>query len=343
MKKFISLALSLLMLISCIPFVAFADEAIIISGSYIVPSDGADILSVDGIDIASGADVEFEMIINVDDVSSTYSNIYLNNKKVAALVNGENIIKIKTSDLKEGENEVKLMLGIGTKTYAITDVYGTYNIDDIVVAGVSFNGISIEKPSKTKFYMPKEGASGVSIEYAEYSENITVGDGWDADTGFGGNTPDVPVSVGFIFEKPNLNDFFVFDTTKVPDGEHTASLTKGDSVVKTIKYIVDNTAPEIVFSVPNGAKVSRLDAISYVINDITNVKSNFYIDGKPVKSVLAKDLSLGNHTAFVVAYDEAGNCSQSMITFDIVDKTMRLLLTVKILQCLFWEMLTFIR
>lgn len=320
MKRTISFILSVFMLISCIPFIAFADEATVVSGNFIVPSEGADTLKVGDIIVNSGNDIEFEVIIDVYDSSSAYSIILLNNKRIASLSEGKNVIKINTADLKDGDNEIKLMLGIGSKTYAITDVYGTYNIDDITVNSVSFSGTSFDKPSKTKLYMPKENSSGVTVKYEDYKESIAVGDGWNADTGLGGNTPDVPVAVGFIFEKPDLNEFFIFDTTKVSDGEYTAELLKNGNVVKNNKYVVDNTAPEIVFSFENGAKVSRLDKITYKINDITKVTSNFFIDGKPVKSVLAKDLSLGTHNAFVVSTDEAGNVSRSMVTFEIVDK-----------------------
>ncbi len=321
MKKAIGFILSAIIVISCFPFVVFAAEPEVISGSSAsLFCDGADSVSIGGINASVGSDVDFEVNFFASDASSAYSFIYLNNKQIAPLVNGENVIKLNTKDLAEGDNELKIVLGVSNKTYNFTDVYGTYNIDDVTFESVRFNGLGFDKPAKMKLYMPKVGAAGVTVQLADYSDGILVGDGWFQDTGLGGSTPETPVMIGYVFRKPELSDAFIVDTTKMNDGKQVAVFSKDGKTVSEKEYIVDNTAPKIEFSVANGGYVSRLDKITYKTNDITSVDSALYLDGKEVSDIYAKNLSLGNHVAYVIATDAVGNTSRTTVNFNVTNK-----------------------
>lgn len=322
MKRIIGFLITVFVILSIIPFSAFAADAKMIYGDSMIIDNpvGADSLVIDGVTFNAGADIKFNASIVVSDCSNEKSAIYLNGKSYQKLVDGENIVSLSTDKLIEGENELRLMLGAGSAVYGEDTVYGSVNIDDICVESVSFSGITFDKPASMNCYMPISGEAGMIVKNVPYKDKQSVGDGWVQSTGLGGNTPDVPVSVGFTFNKPSSDGIFVIDTTKLSDGKHTAEYVKDGKTVSTQEFIVDNSAPVIEFSIKNGASVSRLDKININTADISKIKTELYVDGKKSVKIDTKKLSAGSHTAIFSAIDEAGNASSETLVFNIVDR-----------------------
>lgn len=321
MKRILSLILFFALILINVPLFALASDAEIIGGSSVMLVCGsADTLELGGKDYKKQNGVIFTVSITVSDCSSEYSYIYLNGDKLQKLVNGENIIELNSASLPNGENELRLMLGTNTETYSEDIVYGTVNLDDIAVESVSFSGVDFSAPEKVNMYMPIIDSAGVTLKSADYNGKISVGDGWSAETGLGGGSPNTPVSVGFVFDVSDVEGGFAVDTTELSDGEYTAVFKNNGSKVEERNYIIDNNAPEIVFNIKNGASVSKLDKIECKINDITKTESEITLDGKKVSKIVPKDLSVGSHTVYVTAVDAVGNRATSMLLFNVTDK-----------------------
>ena len=320
MKRIIGLILTSLLLLSCIPFTAFATSAELINGVVVFDNNDADTITIDNVDFKATTDYEFKAVIKVSDSSNTYNQIQLNGKKIADLIDGENVITIKTDDLVDGNNELRVVLGAGSSLYNDNTVYGTVNIDDVVVEKVSFEGINFTSPDSINYYLPIVGSAGVTKKNVDYKDSITVGDGWFSDTGLGGSTPNAPVYVGYVFDFSKNNGIFLVDTTKISDGEHTVQYKKNGKVVYENKIIVDNSAPEIKFSINDGDLVSKLQKVSFEANDITNVRTTLMVDGKRAVAINPKKLSYGKHVAVVSAVDQMGNESIATLRFEVTNK-----------------------
>ena len=321
MKKIVGLFLTLILILSVFPTAVLAADPEIIFGSEATVFVDADYVLIDGIKFEPISEFSSSAVIKVSGYETSKGAIYLNEKRVADLKNGENLISFKSSDLKPEANEIKIVLSAGNVEYNDNLVYGTFNADDITVDSFEFLGGIIENVKNLKYYMPVVDQAGTVVKEAAYKNGIAVGDGWSASTNLGGTTPDVPLCVGFVFDMPSTNGMFVIDTTKLSDGEHTAQFYKGsDTPVLEKKYIVDNKAPEVKFSVANNANLSRLDKLTYTVNDTTEVKSELYLDGEKCKSINLRKLDIGKHTIIVTATDACGNVTNKALNFTLTDK-----------------------
>ncbi len=318
MKKLIAISLTLIILLSCLPVMAFASDAKVVNGANAMfVCSGADTLEINGTSIAAPEDIEFAVDITVSDNSSAFTLVTLNGEHLSKIVDGSNIIKLKVSMLKEGENELRLFLGTDFYTYTDEVVYGSCNADDLTVESVKFSGVDFASPKSAKLYMPIEGDLGMTVTDTEYKDGIFVGDGWFQETGLGGNRLDAPVSVGYLFDRPNTDGVFYVDTTKIPDGAHTVKYLKNGSVISTEDIVVDNTAPVISFSVTNGSVIAKNQTCDVNISDTTATDTTILVDGKIVDRIEPSELDVGSHTAFVTSTDSAGNSASKMLIFEV--------------------------
>lgn len=321
MKRILLTSLVLIFILSVIPLNAFAADVEIVSGKdVILICEEADSVTIGGIEFSAAQQLSFKAFITVSDCTSEYSYIYLNGNKLKKLVDGLNEIEIDSGELNQENNELKIMLGAGNATYDENIIYGSVNADDIAVESVSFSGTVFDSPKAVNYYLPISGQSGFNVIEKEYSGKISVGDGWSADTGLGGSTPNTPVSVGFLFDKPDENGVFIIDSTQIPDGKQTVTFSKDGKTVSEKEIIIDNKKPVISFSVKNGATLSCFDKFEYSVDDITTSDINLYLDGKAVDTVDLKTLSSGNHSVMVTATDKAGNASTESVVFNITDR-----------------------
>ena len=320
MKRIIGTILISLIVLSCIPFTAFAANSEMLKGVAVFDGNDSDTLTIDNLIFKSTTDYEFKAVINVSDSGNTFNQIQLNGKNIANLVDGENVVTINTADLIDGDNELRIVLGTDKALYNENTVYGTVNIDDIVVESVSFEGVGYTDPKSVNYYLPIVNAAGVTKKSVEYKDGIAVGDGWYSDTKLGGSTPNTPVFVGYVFEYSKNEGIYIVDTNKLKDGEHKAVFKKNGNVVSEKSFTIDNSAPVVKFSVKDGALVSKLQKISFETSDITNVKTELYVDGKRAVSINPKKLSYGKHVAVVTATDRLGNKSVNVLRFEVTDK-----------------------
>ncbi len=320
MKRLLGFLLTLVFILSILPFSVFAAEPDLLCGNNALIEMDAERVVIDGKEFKASTEIEITAAITVSDYDSAYGAIYLNGTRIASLVNGENIISFKSSALNDNENELRIALSGGNGEYTDKTVYGSVNADDIKVESFVFSkGIS-GTPDSVKLYMPIENSAGTTVKTSAFSNGISVGDGWSADTKLGGTTPNVPVSVGFIFNKPSTEGVFVIDSTTINDGKHIAQFFNGTEMVAEKEFIIDNSAPVIEFSVTSNANIARLDKVGYKINDLTACESVLLIDGKKATEINVRKLSTGKHTAIVTAIDACGNTATKSLVFNVTDK-----------------------
>ena len=320
MKRLVGLFLTFLFIISVFPLSVLAAEPEVISGNDAALFADADYIMIDGNRFDSVSDFEVQAVLKISGYETSKGAIYFNGVRVASLQNGANEISVNSKDILPEGNEIKIVLTAGSVEFNEDLVYGKYNADDITVDSFEFIGGIAASVKTMKYYMPIVNAAGTTTKEVPFKNGITVGDGWAAETNLGGTTPDVPLCVGYVFDKPSTDGLFVIDTTKLSDGEHTFELYKGSQKISEKKYIVDNKAPEITFSAVNNAKLSRLDKLTYSVKDTTDAEHVLYLDGKKTSSVNLRKLDLGKHTAIVTAVDARGNVSTKALNFTLTDK-----------------------
>jgi Subtilase family/Bacterial Ig domain len=122
------------------------------------------------------------------------------------------------------------------------------------------------------------------------------------------------------------NGSFSIDTTKLPDGPNTVTITATDSVGLTASQsfvlTVLNTPPQVTIANPlNGSTVEGDVPLTFLARSNYIASITAEIDGKPLStsggsylwdSASAPD---GTHTLKVVAVDKAGNVGTSSVTF----------------------------
>lgn len=117
---------------------------------------------------------------------------------------------------------------------------------------------------------------------------------------------------------------FVWNTTAVPDGEHTITVTDQDETIEA-EILVDNTAPVITSSIKDGDEFKGNFTITSDIKDaIAGVKeSSVWLDGKEIEvpySTSSGALESGTHELTIVAEDNIGNKNREVIQFIIVEE-----------------------
>lgn len=320
MKRIASLLICAVIVFACIPFASAAEDITVISGNYSLVYEGADKITIGDIEIIPEEDFEFEIQVTVSGAESKFNIFLLNGAPIGSVSEGKNTIKLRSSQLAEGENTLGVRLGTADGTYDFSMVYGTVNLDDMKVVSVELVGAGASHPDKVIRYMPNVGSAEVTAEEVQYTGGIQIGDGWSAETKLGGSTPDVPVACDFVFEKPSSDGRFNIKSSSIADGRYEMKIYRGGKVAETRECVIDNTPPEIVFSVPDNAKVSPLGSIDYTVNDQTECSVKLVLDGLPAASIRPSRLKKGKHTAYVTATDKAGNSSSEMLLFEITDE-----------------------
>ncbi len=322
MKRFFCFLLCAMFFILCFPFSAVIAEGEILSGVATVSFSGADLMKINGVEYASADNgFDFDIIITVSGCEDKENTVYLNGISLGCMVDGENIFSVNTSKLVDGENSISIKLSNGTDVYDETDVYGSFNLDDIVVKSVVFEGFVISAPTDVDLFLPVVGAAGNTVSRIAYKTDISMGDGWFADTGLGGSTPNTPVSTSFVFQKPDLSGMFSFDSSALADGTYKAEFFAAGKSLGTKDISVDNNSPDVVFSVENNARVESNSIIAYSVTDANTCDISLTVDGKKAIKIDCSRLSVGPHTATVTAVDAVGFTTVKTLLFDVVDST----------------------
>jgi len=217
--------------------------------------------------------------------------------------------------------------------YGGGSAYGTYNLDDQTVSKVKLvlpNGETVLPTSVILHYpvIDSDEVTDVTAEYAA-SESYTIGDGWIAETNLGGNTPDVPICISFVFPAlKTLLDASVgyvadYDTTRLADGAHTLRVLENGQAVKEISFSTDNTGPEITLELAFGTALFADSTIAFsAVDPAGEVKLYGDIDGEryfPGRDL--RYLPVGKHLLTVTATDPLGNVSVTCAEFRLCEKS----------------------
>ena len=153
MKRIASLLICAVIVFACIPFASAAEDITVISGNYSLVYEGADKITIGDIEIIPEEDFEFEIQVTVSGAESKFSIFLLNGAPIGSVSEGKNTIKLRSSQLAEGENTLGVRLGTADGTYDFSMVYGTVNLDDMKVVSVELVGAGASHPDKVIRYM----------------------------------------------------------------------------------------------------------------------------------------------------------------------------------------------
>ncbi|OGO87971.1 MAG: hypothetical protein A2Y15_03095 [Clostridiales bacterium GWF2_36_10] len=295
-----------------------------VAGIYKIANQKADSVKIGEkiINPVDSEDIVNTVVINITGCESKMCIASLNGTSLGFLSEGENNFDFNNDLLVDGENEIRILLSQGNSTYNYIYRYGEYNLDDIVVDSVSvtFGGLVQVVPKEMIKYMPIENSIKATTVRTAYQTSQSVGDGWNNETKLGGSTPNTPIYVGYLIEKPTEEiKYFEVDTTVFEDSIYTINVLNGNNVIESHKIKVDNTAPEINLSFKNGDTIANSNTIKFGATDEMPITLTAKIDNVAINgnSVSLKSYSQGSHNLYLVATDSLGNTSERMFEFTI--------------------------
>ncbi|WP_407318389.1 lamin tail domain-containing protein [Isoptericola halotolerans] len=117
----------------------------------------------------------------------------------------------------------------------------------------------------------------------------------------------------------------VWDTTALPDGEHTITATAGEETV-TRTVVVDNTAPEVATDLTDGETYRGEIVVGARATDAGSGVATLtaILDGEEIElpySTSSIALEAGEHTLVLEAEDEVGNTTTRTVGFSTPDET----------------------
>lgn len=305
-------------------FIIAEENSESVAGVYTIITENADSVKIGDKTIypSNGNDAVNTVTFNVTGCESKLCQVSLDGTSLGYLTNGECSFEFKSTLMVESENEIKVMLSQGDTTYNNASKYGEYNLDDIVIVSVSisYGGMDSVTPAKMNKYMPINNAVGANAVKTDYTASLALGDGWSSQTKKGGTTPNTPIYVGYILEKPSQNTaYFAVDTTQLSDGAYDVSILNESAVIESRKIIIDNTAPILNLSFKNGDKIANSNIIKFDATDDMPVTLTAKIDSVAVSgnSVSLKSFSEGTHNLYLIAEDSLGNIVEKMYEFSV--------------------------
>lgn len=325
-KRIISRVLIILLLITTVGgFLIFAEEnPENVAGIYTIAAEDADYLSIADKEIKpmSSENIKNKVVLDISGCESDYCMALLNGKQLGFLENGENIFEFDSSLMLEGRNEIRIMLTSGDQTFSGGKKYGEYNLDDITVESVKliFGSQKPMVPSSMINYLPIVNDIGAKPKETAYTEEQLVGDGWSNETQLGGLTPNIPIYVGYLFDKPSDNlNYFEINTTEFEDGIYKINIYKDNTVIETNTISIDNTEPVLNVSFKNGDIIANSNTITFGAFDNLPVNLTAKLNGMPINgnSIPLKSFAGGNHTLYLMAEDSLGNSVESIYNFTV--------------------------
>ena len=243
------------------------------------PSGGDMTVTLDGNPLVTEETGSLELVFAADGVDYNNSVFRIVDTDIAVVdSNGEKRVPLDASLLPGDTLTLSFLPSIGkTGVLDTSKIYGTYNIDDMSISDVRIALPSGEyvRPSRLVSYYPTTGQAGVSAKESDYSgSKVSVGDGWSAETGLGGTTPNVPVCFDVVFDisgrdltkRAGRTLRASVDTEKYADGEHTFAVTASGKST-SVTAIFDNTPPIITGSITSGALIDGKDTVGVSVSD----------------------------------------------------------------------------
>lgn len=343
MKRYGTLLLAVLTLFAfAVPafaangLVVNVEDGAVLSGQYqfIASGMGGVGMSVDGVSLGVSAGKPC-FRFTATGVDYEGGNIYYKGAAFTSIpsTSGSYEIEFDSSAFESGEAVLTYVPSSVGYEYGKGLVYGTYNLDDQEVTGVSIvlpNGETVI-PESVVIHYPVVGTGDTRdvTEPFDPKKVYAMGDGWSAETGMGGSTPNTALYVSFVFsdlaEKIDASTGFVasFDTAALADGEHILTVTSGGETIKEVTFVTDNTGPAIDLDLSFGSALYPDDAIVFSAKDPSgDATVNADIDGKAYTSGKSLErYSLGKHLLTVTAVDAFGNSSTVCTEFVLCEKS----------------------
>ena len=146
----------------------------------------------------------------------------------------------------------------------------------------------------------------------EYDAVHTIGDS-------SGMCPYMDVSFSIPASEGNAVGTTI-DTTAMSDGEHTLTVTNGEST-STVTFIVDNTSPVIDLGIEEDDELTGSIVLDPQVSDANTLNDIVVLlDGEQIETPYAStayELGDGEHVLTVYADDAAGNYTTETVTFTV--------------------------
>ena len=291
---------------------------------------GALSAKLDGEKLTGRSADEVALCFSASGIDYTNNSLFADGVFLGSISKGLEEEKIELNiDLLTGEVlEITLLPSIGSTVLDTAKAYGSYNVDDLVLTSIYLLLPMGQKlyPEKVIKGMPIQGSAGYnSVEEQYNKQSITIGDGWNQSTGFGGTTPNVPIFATFRFDlsKTVISSqnaiIYDIDTTTLPDGEKTIEFFIGEEAVGNVKIIIDNTPPLFVSNLSFGQTVYAGFAPEITAEDANGVASlKIFLNGKPYDGKPLTNIG-GANTITAYANDTCGNASAVAYQFNVAN------------------------
>ncbi len=299
--------------------------------SFFMRGDDVPTVLLDGQQLEVSKANEFLMYYTASQVDYGNSEFRVGNDTVGLIkANGSAAITLNASYLDGDRLTVDFLPSAGTSILDTNKIYGEYNIDDMTVSDIYLMSPDGTKlfPSEMTARYPIVGSAGTTEKKSAYKGGaIALGDGWSAETGMGGTTPDKPICFSVTFDLSGegfeiLRGTYrtVISTDKYGDGEH-GLVFKNQSGERKIAVTFDNTPPLITTSPSESGVYLASTRFDITVSDENLGKTDIQIDGKKYKS--GEELTAYNdgcwHTLTVVATDTCNNTQTIVREFKLAD------------------------
>ena len=222
-----------------------------------------------------------------------------------------------------GNYQVTLRLWAGTMGATVDEyITPTANREDYKVSQIKL------KLTNGNSYLPTSiGPS--SYNGVDTSAKTNLSTAYDAIHCIGDSNKWCPyLDMSFTVPASDVNAVgLTLDTTKLSNGEHTLKVTNG-SATKTVKFVVDNTAPTVNLGVSSGTTLTGNITLNPTVTESNRIQKivttlDDQIINTPYETT-ARQLGAGSHTLQTIAEDAAGNITTKTATFTVKDVSMSL-------------------
>lgn len=306
-----------------------------VSGKFEFKASGAENIkmSIDGKSIGAGIGKPY-FAFNASGLDYGGGNVYYGTETFTKLpsASGYSNLEFNPEILSDGDIRLTYVPASNEFDYLNPTVYGTYNLDDQDISNVCVilpNGEAY-LPSYTILHYPIENSAECLEKQFTYKpeETYSIGDGWNSETGLGGNALNTPVYATFVFEnlsekiKQGTGSVAVYDTTVLQDGKHTLTISSGENVLEEVEFFTDNTGPVINFDMDFGTALFKDSVLEFSADDVSGeAKIKCDIDGEIYHSGKNMEwISYGKHLLTLTATDKFGNVSVKCTEFFMCDK-----------------------
>ncbi|WP_188454952.1 FIMAH domain-containing protein [Virgibacillus oceani] len=267
------------------------------------------VLSVDGSEIINtyrSLEQKAYFVFEGEGLNNGAQNGVTIGEEIIEIVNGVTgytsvIVPVDPDQLQQGNNEMAIRAGDTEGPFFEDTFPPERTVDDFDVRNVRLilaDGTVIRDP-----------------EYSDPVEKIHVGDETYRAAFFNFNLPAEKLT----------SSTYNLDTNALSDGEHLISVAATGHGEASVWVLVDNNGPVIQTSIEEGKEYKGNFTIDVTTNsEGSEIESlDVVLDGSPIEvpyKTSSIDLAAGEHSLEVTAIDKAGNKSQKLVNFSVVEE-----------------------